>query len=75
VYIKKKKLSTNPMMFEINKKKVFLAILWMVFTGDHLNAGPNQSQGLPQRSSFLPLIDWGTIAGSFQGLRISSGLE
>jgi hypothetical protein len=62
VYIKKKKLSTNPMMFEINKKKVFLAILWMVFTRDHLKAGPNQSQGLPQRSSFRPLIKVGMIA-------------
>jgi len=63
------------MMFEISKKKVFLAILCIVFTQDHLNAGKNQSQGLPQRSSFLPLIESGIIVGSSQGLRISSGWE
>jgi hypothetical protein len=62
-------------MFEPIKNKVFLAILCMVFNANHLNAGSNQSHCLPQRSSFLPFMLAGTTAGSFQGRRISSGLE
>jgi hypothetical protein len=75
VFVKKIKLKKNWIIFEANKKNVFLAILWMGFTQDHLNASPNQSQGLPQRSSFRPLIVAGTIVGSFQGRLISSGFE
>jgi hypothetical protein len=40
LYIKKKKLDTNPMTLDADKKRVFLAILCMVFTKDHLKADP-----------------------------------